>query len=425
MHITINTFGTRGDVQPFLALGIDLKNRGHQVTLLTHQIYENFVREYGLEVQPLDLNPKQILLQQSLANIGGGNWRITRWLAENFQGVLKDLFRATLEAARDADLVVNSGLSFAGWHVAEKLKLPAVAAYLWPVTPSRELPSVNAKPLPGWAPLQGIYNRFSTKVFNQSFFHLLSPLVNKCRAEILGLPPLGIRHYWPLDNPQTHTPLLYGFSQAVIPKPSDWTSWQQITGYWFMPPEASYQPAPELEDFLVSGPKPVYIGFGSMVDHDRESVTQMSVDALALCGQRGILLGGWGELGEGVLSENILRLKSVPHDWLFPHMAVVVHHGGAGTTAAGLRAGVPAVVIPNFADQFFWGRKVHELGAGPQPIPRQQLNAESLAESIRSCLEDPAIQARAAHLGEAIRAEKGVERGADLIERFSEKGSLV
>ncbi|MFN2281734.1 MAG: glycosyltransferase [Anaerolineales bacterium] len=422
MRITINTFGTRGDVQPYLALGIELKNRGHQVKLLTHQIFEGFAQQYGITVHPLDLDPKQILLQQSLADIGGGNWRITRWLVENFQWVLDDLFRATLDAAREADLIINSGISLAGWHVAEKLDLPAIAAYLWPVTPTRELPGVNAKPLPGWIPCQGIYNRISTKAFNQFFFYLLSPLINTCRAEILGLPPLSMGDYWPLDNPRTHTPLLYGFSQAVIPKPAEWTGWQQITGYWWLPPAEPYQPPLELESFLAAGPKPISIGFGSMVDHERDTITQMVVEALKLSGQRGVLLGGWSELGEGILPEQVIRLESVPHDWLFPRTAGVVHHGGAGTTAAGLRAGVPAVVIPNFADQFFWGNRIQQLRAGPKPIPRQHLSVEKLAGAIQSILKDPGYQNRAAQLGDTIRAEMGVMRAVDLVERFGEEG---
>jgi UDP:flavonoid glycosyltransferase YjiC (YdhE family) len=267
-----------------------------------------------------------------------------------------------------------------------------------------------------------MYNRISTKAFNQSFFYLLSPLINTCRAEILGLPPLSMRDYWPLDNSRTHTPLLYGFSQAVIPKPAEWTDWQQITGYWFLPPAEPYQPPPELEYFLAAGPKPVSIGFGSMVDHERDTITHMVVEALKLCGQRGVLLGGWSELGEGILPEQIIRLESVPHDWLFPRTAGVVHHGGAGTTAASLRAGIPAVVIPNFADQFFWGNRIQQLQAGPKPIPRQDLNVEKLAGAIQSILRDPNYQNRAAQLGETIRSEMGVMRAVDLVERFGEEG---
>jgi sterol 3beta-glucosyltransferase len=424
MRIMVNTFGTRGDVQPFLALGVGLAARGHQVVLLTHRIFEDFITSRGLEVRIIDIDPRQVQLQQSLADVGGRNWRITRWLVENFQAVLEDLFRATLSAAQGAELMINSGLSFAGWHVAEKLKLPAIAAYLWPVTPTRELPPVSGQPLPDWMPLRGLYNRASAKLFNQAFFQLLRPLVNSCRDQILDLPPLSLQDYWPLDNPRTPTPLLYGFSPAVIPKPADWSEYQQITGYWFLEPQRAYQPPPELEAFLAAGPPPVSIGFGSMVDQDRDLVTRLALEALERCGRRGVLLGGWTELGSGALPENSIQLSSVPHDWLFPRVAAAIHHGGAGTTAAALRAGVPAVVVPNFADQFFWGWLVHRLGAGPAPLPRKKLSAPALGDAISQAVENPGYRANAARLGEAIRAESGVETAVDWVERFLERGSF-
>jgi UDP:flavonoid glycosyltransferase YjiC (YdhE family) len=179
-----------------------------------------------------------------------------------------------------------------------------------------------------------------------------------------------------------------------------------------------------LLDFLANGPPPVYVGFGSMVDRDQEAVSRIVMEALRQTGQRGILLAGWGGLGAADLPGSLFRVEAASHDWLFPRMAAVIHHGGAGTTAAGLRAGVPNVVVPQFGDQFFWGWRVHTLGAGPRPIPRNELTAAKLAEAIRQAIRDEAMQRRAAELGRQILAENGVEAAVKLIEEAVRNGRV-
>jgi sterol 3beta-glucosyltransferase len=422
MRITVNTFGTRGDVQPYIALGMGLQQAGHTVRIVTHQIFESFVGEHGLDLYPLHVDPRQVLLNQALSELGNNTFRITRWLEENFSSVLRDVFEATLTANRDTDLMLNSGLSFAGWHVAEKLDIPALAAYVWPVTPSRHLPAAMGKIPPAWLPFKGAINYLSTKLSNQLFFNLMLSLVNQCRIEVLDLRPMKAREYWPLDSARGSASLIYGYSPAVIPKPSDWSENQQITGYWFLDTAEGYRPEPALLDFLADGPPPVCVGFGSMVDHERQAVNQIVIDALRETGQRGVLLSGWGELGAGRLPDSVFRVDFVPHDWLFPRLAAVVHHGGAGTTAAGLRAGVPSVVVPLFGDQFFWGWRVQELGAGPKPIPRNELTAARLAGAIRQAVGDEVMKRKAAELGRQIRAEDGVGSAVRLIDTFARQG---
>lgn len=392
MKITVNTFGSRGDIQPYIALGLGLQQAGHTVRIVTHQIFESFVKEYGLDFYPLSLDPRQVLLNQALSELGNNTFRINRWMKENFKPALRDIFRATMTASQDAELMLNSGLSFAGWHVAEKLGTPALAAYLWPVTPSRHLPAATGKIPPTWLLFRGAVNYLSTKLSNQLFFNLMLPLVNECRKEILDLRPMKAREYWPLDSGRSATPLIYGYSPSVIPKPPDWSNNQQIAGYWFLDTGDGYRPETALLNFLADGPPPVYVGFGSMVDHEKETISQIVIDALRKTGQRGILLSGWSGLGSGDLPDSILRVDSVPHDWLFPCMAAVIHHGGAGTTAAGLRAGVPNVVVPSFGDQFFWGQRVQELGVGPKPIPRNKLTTAKLAGAIQQAVSDEAIK---------------------------------
>ena len=190
-----------------------------------------------------------------------------------------------------------------------------------------------------------------------------------------------------------------------------------MTGYWFLDPAADWQPQPELLDFLASGPPPIYIGFGSMASRQPRATADMALEALRRTGQRGVLYAGWGGLHKEDLPDSVFMVGSTPHSWLFPRMAAVVHHGGAGTTAAGLAAGVPAVITPFFADQPFWAQRVYELGAGPKPVPRRKLTAENLAAAIEAALSDATIRARVATLGARIRAENGVAAAVALIEQ--------
>lgn len=424
MKVTVNTFGTRGDIQPYIALSLGLQQAGHSVCILTHQIFEAFVRKYGLDFYPLQLDPQQVLINQALSELGNNTIRINRWLEENFKSALQDIFIATLNANRGANLIMNSGLSFAGWHVAEKLNVPAVATYLWPATPSRHFPAATGKIPPKWLPFRGVVNYLSTKLFNQLFFNLLLSSVNQCREDILDLKPLTSRDYWSLDSPRSPTTLIYGYSPVVVPKPPDWSGNQHISGYWFLNTAKDYQPEQALLDFLANGPPPVYIGFGSMVDHEREEITQIVINALRETDQRGILLGGWSRLGSGDLPDFIFRMDAVPHDWLFPRMAAVVHHGGAGTTAAGLRAGIPSVIVPSFGDQFYWGWRVHELGAGPKPIPRNKLTVSNLSRAIQKAIYSDDINNKASLIGQQIRAENGVENAVSMIEAFVKNGHL-
>ncbi|MFC2053283.1 glycosyltransferase [Chloroflexota bacterium] len=424
MKITVNTFGTRGDIQPYIALSLGLQQFGHSVRIVTHQIFESFVKEHNLDFCPLKLDPRQVLINQALSELGNNIIRINRWMGENFKSALQDIFIATLNANRDAELILNSGLSFAGWHVAEQLDIPALATYLWPVTPSRHLPTASGKIPPDWLPFRGSINYLSTKISNQIFFNILLSSVNQCRKEILDLQPMRAREYWSLDSAQSSTPLIYGYSPVVIPKPPDWTSNQQVSGYWFLDTAKGYQPEKALIDFLADGSPPVYVGFGSMIDHKQEEITQTVISALREINKRGILLGGWSNLGTGQLPGSILRVDAVPHDWLFPQMAAVVHHGGAGTTAAGLRAGAPSVVVPLFGDQFFWGWRVQELGAGPKPIPRNKLTVTNLASAIQQAVDDDSIWSNASVIGQQIRAENGVEAAVRMIEAFARDGHL-
>ena len=220
-----------------------------------------------------------------------------------------------------------------------------------------------------------------------------------------------------MDLERRRLPVAYGFSPAVLPRPRNWREWIQVTGYWFLP-EAEWTPPAALADFLAAGKPPVYVGFGSMADRDPQRLTGIILDALQRSEQRAVIQAGWGGLQPGDLPETAFPLDPAPHNWLFPRVAAVIHHGGAGTTASALRAGVPSIVVPFFGDQFFWGQTVARLGVSPGVLDRRKLSVERLADFIRAAVQDPELRSRAAALGERIRAEAGVEQAVAHFQHF-------
>jgi UDP:flavonoid glycosyltransferase YjiC (YdhE family) len=212
-------------------------------------------------------------------------------------------------------------------------------------------------------------------------------------------------------------PVLYGFSPSIINPPSDWQN-THVTGYWFLDEDPNWTPSKDLMDFLLEGAPPVFIGFGSMGNRNPEATADLVLQAIAIAGQRAILQSGWGGLSKRDLPDTVFILDSIPHSFIFPYMAAVVHHGGAGTTSAALRAGVPSIVIPFFGDQPFWGNRIAELGCGTEPIPRKKLTAENLAEAIQMAVTDRSTCETAANLGEKIRAENGIAKAVAIVNQL-------
>jgi sterol 3beta-glucosyltransferase len=211
--------------------------------------------------------------------------------------------------------------------------------------------------------------------------------------------------------------MLSAYSPSIIPHPTDWPATVAVTGYYFLDAQTDWQPSPALQAFLAAGAPPVYIGFGSMAGRNPEQLATLVLEALAQSGQRGLLLTGWGGLRPETVPDSVFVVNSAPHGWLFPRMAAVVHHGGAGTTAEGLRAGVPTVIVPFVFDQPFWGARVNALGLGPAPIPQKKLTADRLAHAIRVAVTDSGMRQRAKACGAAIRAENGIGNAVHFIQR--------
>ena len=294
-----------------------------------------------------------------------------------------------------------------------------IQAYNVPMTPTREFSGALISP-PPFLPA-GIGNRLSHRATRQVVWQAARFAGAKARKEVLGLPPAPF--FGPFDSELLKRgPVFYGWSPQVIPKPSDWDDTIEVTGYWFLDEPDGWSPPAALDEFLQSGPPPVCIGFGSMSHRDPEVTMRLVLEALRMTGRRAIVLSGWGGMRGTDVPSNVFVADSMPHAWLFPRVAAVVHHGGAGTTAAGIRAGVPSIVIPFHGDQPFWARRVAELGVGPAPIPRRHLNSQILARALEVVMTDNEMRSRAGALGARVRAEDGVGRTVEAIARL-ERGS--
>lgn len=414
MNILILAVGSRGDVQPFVALGTRLQQAGYSVTVAAPALFESFVRGYGLNFAPLNdgfLKLKDTSAGKATLEKGRGSGLS---LIKQVMPLLRELIADAWTAAQGTDAVIYHPKSLIGAHLGEALNVPVIMSLPLPLsTPTHAFPLPI---MPDWK-LGGAFNRFTYRLM-PLMTAMYGGVVNDWRKSV-GLPPRS-RFASELVKPDgSPMPTLYGFSPLVIPPPSDWNAVTHATGYWHLPPERDWQPPAELTAFLDAGAPPVYIGFGSMVSADPAAKARLIVDAVTQAGQRAVLATGWGALDAGDLPNNIHMLQEAPHEWLFPRMAAVVHHGGAGTTAAGLTAGKPSIVCPFIADQPFWGRRVEQLGVGPAPIPQRKLNAARLADALKIAVSDAGMRERAAALGEKLRAEDGVANAVSLVKRYA------
>ena len=410
MNVAILTLGSRGDVQPYVALGAGLEAAGHEVVLATGKGFAGFVAGHGLRHAALDVDLfERMQTPEGKAALAGKNLPGTiRKVMATYRRLLDDEWAA----AQGADAVVYHPKALGGYHVAEALGVPGFLAHPVPMfSPTRAFPN----PVLPFADLGGYLNEASYGAFLCLLTAPFHRTINRWRKASLGLPP---RRFMASELGLGGEPVrsLVCCSPRVVPSPADWRGSTTVTGYWFLDRRDDWRPPSSLANFLASGPPPAYVGFGSLVGWTPERVVAAAIAALRKTGQRGVLVTGGGRAPPG-LPADVYAIESAPHDWLFPRMAAVVHHGGAGTTAEGLRAGKPAVICPTtLNDQAFWGRRVAALGAGPEPNPQRKLTAERLAGAIRAAVGDTEMRERAAKLGREIRAEKGVERAVGIIE---------
>lgn len=406
MKLIMLAFGSRGDVQPLLPLGTGLCAAGYEVQIAAGSNFKDDIEAHGLGFVDVGIDIEALMNSDSgkewTENSNANPLQEAKNLKRMFDEHTKDMGAEILRISQGCDGLISNLPTFGAAHtVATMLGLRHIRIMLAPLTPST-LPAATMIPfVPG---RKSILNRLASYVGIYFTYWINQTSIKRFRRQH-GQPRWS---YGAFARAWNQMPVLYGLSPRVMPRDPTWRADTYVTGYWFDPPDDDWQPPAPLAAFLATYPEPVYLGFGSMVAKDPAATLRIMLDALQQSEQAGIIYSGWAGLQAEELPANVLLIKGAPHSWLFPRMAAVVHHGGAGTTAAAFRAGVPATVVPHMADQPYWGRRVHELGVGAKPIPRHALSAAHLAAAITDMVSSPTMRANAAALGAQIRQETGV-----------------
>ena len=417
MNIFIITLGSRGDVQPYVALGKGLKATGHHVTLATSSSFEPFITEHGLNYGYLS-NDLLDLIDPDIFDKAGNIFGMIKTAIEMSRvanRINEKLLYESWETAQQSnpDMIIYHPKALAGPHIAEKLNIPLALAVPLPImVPTGEFPALG---MPNFG-LGSWYNKLTYRLLAMGYSNY-DKTVNVFREKSLGLEPVkgaAMRIKTPDGRP---IPVLHAYSRYIAPRPADWGDHASVNGYWFLERLDDWQPSAELQAFLDAGDPPVYAGFGSMASKNPQKLAHIVIEAMKQANVRGIIATGWGGLDAASLPDTILKIDQAPHDWLFPRMAAVVHHGGAGTTSAGLRAGCPTFIAPFIADQPYWGAQVHRLGVGPEPIHNKKLTVDKLAVALREMTGNASMKTKAAQLGEKIRQEDGIANAIAVIEK--------
>ncbi|KAJ5661303.1 uncharacterized protein N7484_000675 [Penicillium longicatenatum] len=407
LKITCLTIGSRGDVQPYIALCKGLIAEGHKPKIATHAEFEPWIRKHGIDFAPVDGDPAELM--RICVENGMFTYSFLREASSKFRGWIDDLLSSAWSSCQGSDLLIESPSAMAGIHIAEALRIPYFRGFTMPWSRTRAYPHAFAVPENR---MGGYYNHLTYVMFDNIFWKAIAGQVNRWRNKELGLKATN------LDRMQQNkVPFLYNFSPSVVPPPLDFPDWIRITGYWFLSEGSDWTPPAELSEFInrarADGKKLVYIGFGSIVVSDPAALTRTVIESVQKAGVRCILSKGWSDrLGdpssakvEIPLPSDILQIQSAPHDWLFSQIDAAAHHGGAGTTGASLRAGVPTIIKPFFGDQFFFGSRVEDLGVG---ICMKKLNVSVFSRAIWEATHSERMVVKARNLGIQIRSEDGV-----------------
>lgn len=418
LRIVCLTIGSRGDVQPYISLAKRLMQDGHTVTIASHPEYRSWVESFGILYKDVGGDPGA-LMNFSVEH----NFFSTGFFKDGigfFRNWLDQLFMEAWIATRDseAELLIESPSTFAGIHIAEALRIPYFRAFTMTWTSTATYPQAFASSID----LGPSYNLLSYSLFDNLLWRAMSRQVNKWRVHTLQIPPTSLEKMQPYK-----VPFMYNFSSAVVPKPLDWRDHVDVTGYWFLDQsQGDYKPSDELLKFITSAKKDkvplIYVGFGSVTVPDSAAVTRAIYTAVVQTGVRAIVAKGWSDRIESKSPKETIEpppevyvLQAVPHDWLFPQLDAVCHHGGAGTTGISLRFGVPTIIHPFFGDQPFWAERVSRLGAG---LRIDSLSANTLAEAFKKATSDRIMREKADQVKERIQAEDGPTRAVQFIYQY-------
>ncbi len=417
MKIAIHTFGTRGDVQPYLALGLEMQARGHAVTLSAPRDFTAWIESSGLPARAFDFDMGEFIRRADALGVTRNPLKAYTHRAEMIDPMIDACLKEAVAGTRDADMVIAHPKALFSASGAE-----AVGAGFILAAP---LPIISPT---GCFPMPGVMARNRARWLNALSWAPLGlgmmPFRKKLNAlrQSLGLSRVGNSLDYGRYRGEPCLRLTAN-SAHILPRPDDWDDDSVLTGNWILP-EPSRTLAPEIEAFLAEGAPPVYVGFGSMVTSDATRLVSAAMAGLRKAGLRGIIARGWAEL-PATSQADMLVIDGAPHSLLFPRCHLIVHHGGAGTTAAALTAGKPSLITPFMVDQPWWAERLREAGLGHKALRPDRLTAGRFARALKRLANDEAITRRCAALGEKLRSENGVARAADLIERDAERWAAL
>lgn len=406
--ITLLTSGTRGDVVPYIALGFGLRDAGYQIRIAAPVGFKGLVEPSSLTFAPFEGNPSDLMVEQSdpltVGQSFGHSIKATRNFLSQARALYPRMLQTAIEACRGSEVLLYGLPTLWGAHIAEGLKIPGIRAVLQPTTPTREFASAL---LPFRSNIFGFGNWLSHWFVTQGTWLAWRREINQARRTQFVLP----HAHWldPSLRPFPDQPFtLNGFSERIVPRPKDWNGKQVITGYWRLP-QYEWTPPHELSQFIAKSPRNVIaIGLGSPGTKDFLHILNIIAQAVTQSDARAVLTIPARHHSQ-IRSERIFPIKYAPHEWLYRHVRVAVHHGGAGTTSASLHAGIPTVTLPLAIDQFFWGERVFKTGVGPKPIPQRALSADILSAAIRVALQNESMRARAKDLSVVLGSEDGIQ----------------
>ncbi len=416
MNIILMAFGSRGDVQPFLGLAVALRERGHTVTLAAPSDFEAQINAYSIPYISIPINNMDVIQKDSSKQVASKITPATllafwREVIPEYKRALHTATQEVAGAARNADLLIAHGFLIpSAYAIHQHVQIPLMLGIAAPIVSTQMFSSPAFPPIPFG---QRFYNPLTFQVLVRGVLSFMIEPMNTYRREV-GLPTLSAGKVIDILFSGQISVIMH-FSRYLMPPASDWGANVHVVGAWPLPPPPDWMPPDALTAFIAQGEPPVFIGFGSMVVPNPAQTARTISEALRSANLRGVLQTGWAGLVQE--DEHLITIGDVPHDWLFPQMAAVVHHGGSGTTHSALRAGKPSLIVPFMADQPFWARRLVELGVGVLPIAPKKLTPERLAAALRTLTQDSAMKQRAADLGALLRAEDGLAATCDLVEK--------
>lgn len=421
LKVLIFVVGSRGDVQPFIAFALRLVQCGYNILIATHEVHRGFVESYGLSFTAIFGDPK--VLMRFMVEYKLFVYSLIKGEKSLVNQFFRNLFESQWQVCKRfrPQIILENPPSMAGIHISERMKVPLIECFTMPWSRTKDF----AHPLIPPSSLFGkTYNYYSHVMVSYELWYTFRRIINHFRTRTLGLQRLSI---WKGPNLQRDrkTVHLYCYSPSVLPKPEDWQDFLHVVGYWFLDTQSTWSPPVELLHWLSQGSKPIYIGFGSVTVSNPKKVLNIILKSLKKTNQRAVIATGWGlEMDMQCMcdiSNDIYVTESIPHDWLFQRCQAVIHHGGSGTLAAGLVAGVPTLVVPFFADQFLWGNRVVELGVGLAPLQVNQLTVSKLSSAILTLVTDKGMQERAQLLSQKIKNENGLQNAVNIFNSYVAK----